>query len=440
MIDFLPWDAEIESPATIAILGGGPLGIEAALYARFLGYHVSIFESRRVAHRMLDWNNRSLSLPASELTTSLGIAALRAQYPDVRDIDPGRMLTGKEYAEEYLLPLAKTDLVFDDIHFLSPVSDISRLRFRTEPDWASPEEYSWQERCNDEFRLVIRGRHRGVWTSRADCVIDCRGDSTESRGLGPGGGTAIGELEHAGDLYAYLPGDRKFDAKQAAGKRIVLVGGTAEACLGVREFLEFQNANPQTQFCWIVPPADSEDPEPLRLLRSELSMRASSDIVVIESLGVEKISKDDRGEWVLELLKDDDSTVVFRCDVLVRRTGNCTPPISPTLLVENPRANHWLGECVSSNKEDLHRLVQEVLTPEPGYFRLRAPSDPWVANNANASDDSTQVANVQLTCPTRGGTLPEAFARLQCIFAILGGRADLNLYEIMRKQQLNDAE
>ena len=137
MIDFLPWDAEIESPATIAILGGGPLGIEAALYARFLGYHVSIFESRRVAHRMLDWNNRSLSLPASELTTSLGIAALRAQYPDVRDIDPGRMLTGKEYAEEYLLPLAKTDLVFDDIHFLSPVSDISRLRFRTEPDCCS---------------------------------------------------------------------------------------------------------------------------------------------------------------------------------------------------------------------------------------------------------------------------------------------------------------
>ncbi|MFN5103922.1 MAG: hypothetical protein ACK5GJ_14110, partial [Planctomycetota bacterium] len=56
MIDALPWDPEMESPATIAILGAGPMGIEAALYARFLGYHVSIFETRRVAHRMLDWN------------------------------------------------------------------------------------------------------------------------------------------------------------------------------------------------------------------------------------------------------------------------------------------------------------------------------------------------------------------------------------------------
>ena len=435
MIDFLPWDTEIESPATIAILGGGPLGIEAALYARFLGYHVSIFESRRVAHRMLDWNNRSLCLPASELTTSLGIAALRAQYPDMPDIDPERMLTGKEYAEEYLLPLAKTDLVFDDIHFLSPVSDISRLRLHTEPDWNSPEEYPWQERCNDEFRLVIRGRHRGVWTSRADCVIDCRGEATESRGLGPGGGTAIGELEHASDIYAFLPGDRKFEAKQVAGKRIVLVGSTADACLGVREFLAFQDANPKTQFCWIVPPADSEDPEQLRLLRTELSMRASSDIVVIESLGVEKISKDESGEWILELLKDDDSTVVFRGDVLVRRTGNSTPPISPTLLVENPRANHWLGACGLGHQESVHALAQEVLTPEPGYFRLRAPIDPWVVGSPSA-----EVSNEQSSSPLRGGTLPQAFSRLKCIFAILGGRADLDLYEVMRKQQLNDPE
>jgi hypothetical protein len=253
--------------------------------------------------------------------------------------------------------------------------------------------------------------------------------------LGPGGGTAIGELEHASDIYAYLPGDRKFEAKQVAGKRIVLVGSTADACLGVREFLAFQDANPKTQFCWIVPPADSEDPEQLRLLRTELSMRASSDIVVIESLGVEKISKDESGEWTLELLKDDDSTVVFRGDVLVRRTGNSTPPISPTLLVENPRANHWLGACGLGHQESVHTLAHEVLTPEPGYFRLRAPIDPWVVGSSSA-----EVSNEQSSSPLRGGTLPQAFLRLKRIFAILGGRADLDLYEVMRKQQLNDPE
>jgi thioredoxin reductase len=73
MIDALPWDPEMESPATIAILGAGPMGIEAALYARFLGYHVSIFETRRVAHRMLDWNNRKIDSPVGQITTSLGL-------------------------------------------------------------------------------------------------------------------------------------------------------------------------------------------------------------------------------------------------------------------------------------------------------------------------------------------------------------------------------
>ncbi|MEC9117285.1 MAG: FAD-dependent oxidoreductase, partial [Planctomycetota bacterium] len=32
----------IDTPATIAILGAGPIGLEAALYARFLGYEVTV--------------------------------------------------------------------------------------------------------------------------------------------------------------------------------------------------------------------------------------------------------------------------------------------------------------------------------------------------------------------------------------------------------------
>ena len=30
----------LDTPATIAITGNGPIGLEAALYARFLGYQV----------------------------------------------------------------------------------------------------------------------------------------------------------------------------------------------------------------------------------------------------------------------------------------------------------------------------------------------------------------------------------------------------------------
>jgi len=400
MIDALPWDPEMESPATIAILGAGPLGVEAALYARFLGYHVSIFESRRVAHRMLQWNNRPLDLPASKLMTSLGLAALAAQYPEFVKPDPDRVLTGKEYAEEYLLPLAKTDLLFDDIHFLSPVVDISRLREGHLPTAGSFEHFRWQDRCNDEFRILVQGRHRGAWVSRADCIIDCRGVGPGRMGLGPGGGLAVGESEHRKDFLEHLPYDRKFDSKTYDKKKVLLIGSTDQACMGVRECLQYAN---HQQLIWVLPPATSDEPQILKSTREELSNH--------ESLGVESIAKLDSGMWQVRLLKDDESTIEIQADCLVSRTEFQCEQLSPTLLAENPQGVAFL-EKISSDYSvvttqrgaDFSR-IKEVLTPEPGYFRLRA---------------------------TDG--LLEGFERLRVVFAILGGRADLDLYQIMRKQ------
>ena len=168
----LEWDPEVEPPATIAVIGAGPVGIEAALYGRFLGYFVSIFEQRRVAHRMLDWHQRPLDVTVMNCTTSLGHAAIAAQNPHYVRKEPGDVYTGQSYAEEYLLPLAKTDLLFDDIHFLSPIADVSRFRTQI------TDNVDLQERCNDEFRILVEGRHRGAWISRADVVLDCRGTST----------------------------------------------------------------------------------------------------------------------------------------------------------------------------------------------------------------------------------------------------------------------
>ena len=43
----------IDTPARIAVLGAGPIGLEAALYARFLGYDVDVYERGKVADRNL---------------------------------------------------------------------------------------------------------------------------------------------------------------------------------------------------------------------------------------------------------------------------------------------------------------------------------------------------------------------------------------------------
>ena len=424
MIDFLPWDPEMESPATIGILGAGPLGIEAALYARFLGYHVSIFESRRVAHRMLDWHNRPLAHPAAELTTSLGLAALVAQYPEKSPLDPERVLTGKEYAEEYLVPLAKTDLLFDDIHFLSPVIDVSRIQPHEPPTASGWDEYPWQDRCNDEFRIVVQGRHRGTWVSHVDCIIDCRGNQHQAKGLGPGGGQAIGERELQKDFSLVGPEDRKFDPKVYRNRKVLVVGGSVHAARTMLEFAEWQKTSPDTDLVWILPPRRPEEPEHLARARAILEPQACQRLVLIECLGVQSIEKQSQEEggdsaWKLTLIKQDDSTVEICGDCVIRRTEFYRETIAPSLLVENPDAmrRFWqeisaesTATAVEANRFD--QWVKDVITPEPGYYRLNADSDE--------------------RAPGEG--LPKAFERLRAIFAILGGRKDLDLYAIMRAQ------
>ncbi|MEI8210511.1 MAG: hypothetical protein WCI02_00040 [Planctomycetota bacterium] len=422
----LPWDPEIESPATIAILGGGPIGIEAAIYARFLGYFVSIFEARRVGHRMLDWFERPLDLPSGEITSSLGHAAIKAQNPEYQRIDPHRILTGREYAEEYLLPLAKTDLLFDDIHFLSPVTDVCRLRtFRDDP-------VGWQERCNDEFRITVRGKHRGIWTARADCVIDCRGTANTPDGLGPGGGHALGEDECEGDFYPHSPEDRKWDRKKVVGKKLVLVGHTPEACLAAEEWIKHFPEDSGSRLIWIVRPQGSHESESLSATIAAIEKASHNHVVILRALGVDSIARLEPSGFRLRLLKDDDSSVELEADVVLRRTGHHYRSIAPQLLVH---AAGPIGACDRSSPPPAKAEPREgdsalpatctvslpdgadtrFITAEPGYYVL----------NANSMEEGA------------GSGIPRALQSIKHLYAVLGGRQDLDLYEILEKQLAN---
>ncbi|MFN6131196.1 MAG: hypothetical protein ACK6DC_10490 [Planctomycetota bacterium] len=394
----LPWDPEMESPATLLVVGGGPVGIEAALYARFLGYFVSIFESRRVAHRMLDWHDRPLALPVSQVTTSLGHAAIAAQNPEYKRPDPDRIFTGREYAEEYLLPLAKTDLLFDDIHFLSPVIDVSRRRtHRRDP--IHP-----QERCNDEFRVVVQGQHRGPWTARGDCLLDCRGHAIEPIGMGPGGGLAIGERDLEKDFLLHAPSDRKYETKHLEGKRLGLIGEHALACQCVADWLVHFAQNRDARLVWMVRPSDHSQSDRVAALRSKIESSSNRNILCIETLGVESITKQEDGSFRWNLLKEDDSTVELETDVAMRRTGYRYRSIGPEL---HAHADGWVG---SELRIDAN--APRFVTAEPGYYALRAAT---IEEGAGAG-------------------LPEAFEEIRRVFALIGGREDLDLYRIVEQQ------
>ena len=390
----LDWDPEVESPATIAVIGGGPVGIEAAIYGRFLGYYVSIFEERRVAHRMLDWHDRPLAVPVSQCTTSLGHATITAQNPEYKRRSPDDFYTGRTYAEEYLLPLAKCDLLFDDIHFLSPVSDVSRLQTWKEDD------VEMQERCNDEFRIVVDGRHRGTWISRADVVFDCRGMSQHSSGMGPGGGKAIGETGLRDKFLKHTPLDRKFEAKSIVGKKTCLVGQSKRAIQFAIEFVNQFADKPDTQLIWMIRSTRKHDTLEFTRALKEITERQSHNVVILETLGVDSISQQADGPFVLRLLRDDDSTMEITADGVVALTDGRANKLS-TELYEDPF---------------LDVETPSFFTQEPGFYVLRGGSV-----EAGA-----------------GVGLVDAFENIRRLFSVIAGREDLDLYKIMEQQATKD--
>ena len=69
----------IDTPARIAILGAGPIGLEAALYAHYLGYDVDVYERGRVADSVRAWGHVRMFSPLAMNCSLLGLAALKAQ-------------------------------------------------------------------------------------------------------------------------------------------------------------------------------------------------------------------------------------------------------------------------------------------------------------------------------------------------------------------------
>lgn len=99
----------LDPPARIGIIGAGPVGIEAALYARFLGYEVIVWDQGEVAESVSKSSGEPISF--KQLSTQLAINALSAQSEDYVARNPDDVLTAEDWRNEYLLPLSKTDLI-----------------------------------------------------------------------------------------------------------------------------------------------------------------------------------------------------------------------------------------------------------------------------------------------------------------------------------------
>jgi len=423
----IEWETEIDTPATIAIIGGGAIGIEAALYARFLGYYVTLVEAGRMAQSWRAGAHWPMPCHFGAAASPLGLAALEAHQADKPLPRGDETLTGRQFVENYLIPLAKTDLLIDSVHVHSRVVSVSRLEVRRE----TPGDI--QDRADVEFRLAIHSKNRGWFTERADIVLDCSGISLP-RMLGPGGGIAMGEIEQADAIDIDLPdlsGKRRVDF---ASRRILLAGTSLYAYQNLLALIELSQAEPNTRITWVVTlepgmdqPAALLDrlraagPDGARLaedsqIHAALAGKVES-VVVVPALGIERVTNSPDG-LAVRLQINEDSTLDIQCDRIVSNVGLTSNwdhaqelRIGSSTILDRPVWSQDTDRDPASDSSAL-LLADSILTCEPHYYVLGSKSFGLAYERFQLSQGQRQIREA---------------------FRMIGGRAELDLYSSIER-------
>lgn len=396
----LGWDPEIDTPATIAVIGGGPCGVEAALYARFLGYSVELYDAHKVGDSLLQWGDRLMPYPWRELASTLGLAAIEAHDHRLPKLD--NIPTYREYVESYLLPIARNDLLYSTVHIHTPVLSISRL------GCDGSETVSLERYAEQEFRILLSSSQRGQFSQVVDIVLDCSGSQAVRRGMATGGGVPIGMTSLNAPIYQGRLRIVEKYRNEFSGKRVLLLGNDVAAAANALDLFELTKTE-QSQLFWVMPKRIEPSPQLLDcacpggpLSTDELDQAAkifcqADDVTVIalHAWGVESI-KESGSQILVELQTTEDSTI----NLCVDRIINCGNSIS------QPSYSHSLNLNVQEDSS--------VITAEPHFYRLGSRASVLPRDTTNFYWLIRQ--------------------QIRQAFGLIGGRAELDLYSSVKPQ------
>src|SRR5262245_46301386 len=175
-------------PPRIAILGAGPIGLEAAAYAAALGLPFTVYERGQVGEHLRQWGHVRLFSPFGMNATPLGRKRIREHAPDHAFPADADCLTGRDHRAAYLLPLADTPGLREHLRTDTRVLHVGRK------GWLKEEGAGEAKRGQQPFRLLVRPAKGPERIDEADIILDSTGTYGQHRWLGDGGIPAAGEL------------------------------------------------------------------------------------------------------------------------------------------------------------------------------------------------------------------------------------------------------
>ncbi|MFW6089740.1 MAG: NAD(P)-binding domain-containing protein [Gemmatimonadota bacterium] len=254
----------------LLVLGGGPIGIEAAVLASRQGFQVMVLERGVIGAHVENWGHVRLFSPWTLNRSAWGEAVLRER--GIGLADPDAHPTGHEYLRDYLRPLAEAADIGSRIRSRMTVhgvarGDVHKGRLIGERDTAGP------------FLAAVSDASGGSSFVEADIVFDATGVYGQPGALGPGGLPAAGEDAVNNLIERRIPDPSARD--DYAGRHVLLVGDGHSAATTLEALVRLREADADTRVTWVVsakgPPYEEipDDPLPRRLALARFGNRAA---------------------------------------------------------------------------------------------------------------------------------------------------------------------
>jgi thioredoxin reductase len=367
----------------IAILGAGPIGLEAALAAAECGLAFTLYEADpEVGGHVRRWGHvRTFTPWEMNVSDRAGRALAESELEAPRG---PALPIGHELVERLLEPLASLPALAERLRLGARVVAVGRQGL------LKHEEIGSDGRARRPFRLLVADRDGEERVELADVVIDCTGTYGNPNRLGDGGIPAAGEAAFEDRIVRSLP-DVTREAPEWAGRTILLTGAGHSAQTAARELAAFARGAPGTRVVWAVrSPAPSwgvvaDDPLPeraaLNTAARELAGGASGAVELRPGAVTEALTGRD-GRMVATLRNGEVEEVeVDRVLALNGGVGDaslyrqlqvheCYATCGPIKLAAALIGESGGGDCLAQAGHGPETLVN----PEPGFFILGSKS------------------------------------------------------------------
>ncbi|MBA3328486.1 MAG: NAD(P)-binding protein, partial [Solirubrobacterales bacterium] len=222
----------------IAILGAGPIGLEAALAAAARGDDFTVYESApTVGGHVRRWSHVRTFTPW-DMNVS---PRMRGALPGAPS--GGALPSGAQLADELLEPIAGLPALHGRLRLGTRVLAVGREGLLKHEAIGDP------RRACLPFRLLLEGPGGAQSIAHADVVIDATGTYGQPNRMGDGGIDAVNERAFERRIVRFLPALRA-EAPQWAGRTILLTGSGHSAQTAARELAAFARDAPGTRVVW----------------------------------------------------------------------------------------------------------------------------------------------------------------------------------------------